>query len=95
MKDLIEITKSILETKGIDFTEFTADEIQMIEVIIKATAEALSQPPVSGSYSFVCQGCKCKVPNDFSIKTDGYCYLCDPNVTLEECLQDEYPKSWR
>lgn len=48
-----------------------------------------------GSSSFVCQGCKCEVPNDFSVKTDGYCYLCDPKVTLEECLQDEYPKSWR
>jgi hypothetical protein len=53
------------------------------------------KPPVSGSSSFVCQGCKCEVPNDFSVKTDGYCYLCDPEVTLDECLQDEYPKSWR
>jgi hypothetical protein len=44
--------------------------------------------------TFVCQGCRCKVPNDFSVKTNGYCYLCDPEVTLEECLQDEYPKSW-
>lgn len=49
----------------------------------------------SGSSSFVCQGCKCEVPNEFSVKTDGYCYLCDPKVTLEECLQDGCPEAWR
>jgi hypothetical protein len=53
------------------------------------------KPPVSGSSSFICKGCKCEVPNNFSVKTDEYCYLCDTEVTLDECLQDEYPKSWR
>ncbi len=36
--------------------------------------------------SFICQGCQNEVSADYSIKTQGYCYLCDPNVQLEELL---------
>ena len=36
--------------------------------------------------SFICKGCQCEVPNDYKLKTDGYCSLCDPNVTLNELL---------
>ena len=37
--------------------------------------------------SFVCQGCGHELINDFCMKTGGYCYLCDPNITLEELLK--------
>ena len=37
---------------------------------------------------FICQGCKHELPIDFNVRTEGFCYLCDPNITLEECLSD-------
>ena len=45
--------------------------------------------------SFVCKKCNHELPKTFSVKTDQYCYLCDPKVTLEECLQKDYPKTWK
>lgn len=38
---------------------------------------------------FICQGCKHELPMDFNLRTEGFCYLCDPNITLAECLSDE------
>lgn len=38
---------------------------------------------------FKCQGCGCEVPMSFSLRTDGYCYLCDPNITVQELLSDK------
>ena len=37
--------------------------------------------------TFVCQGCKHELELKFSIKTQGWCYLCDPNISLEELLE--------
>lgn len=45
--------------------------------------------------SFTCKGCGHKLPSDFSVKQPEYCYLCDPDVTLAECLQDGKPDTWR
>ena len=45
--------------------------------------------------SFNCKGCGHDLPLDYSVKTDDYCYLCDPAITLEECLQDVKPDSWK
>ena len=50
---------------------------------------------IVGSASFVCKNCNHELPKTFSVKTDQYCYLCDPKVTLEECLQKDYPKTWK
>jgi len=38
---------------------------------------------------FICQGCKHELSMDFNLRTEGFCYLCDPNITLAECLSDE------
>lgn len=38
--------------------------------------------------SFVCQGCKCDLDEIYSLRTKSFCYLCDPNITLEELLSD-------
>jgi hypothetical protein len=38
------------------------------------------------SSSFFCKGCGHELDISFSIRTIGFCYLCDPNVTLEELL---------
>jgi hypothetical protein len=38
---------------------------------------------------FTCQGCNCELAEDYSLRTKGYCYLCDPNITLEELLSDK------
>ena len=61
----------------------------------KAYSEPLQQYSVVGSASFVCKNCNHELPKTFSVKTDQYCYLCDPKVTLEECLQKDYPKTWK
>ena len=65
----------------------------------KTSKKALSEPScktdVVGSASFVCKNCNHELPKTFSVKTDQYCYLCDPKVTLEECLQKDYPKTWK
>ena len=39
--------------------------------------------------AFTCIGCKHELPVEFQIRTAGYCYLCDPNVTVSELLSDE------
>ena len=38
---------------------------------------------------FTCQACNHHLPIEFNVRTEGLCYLCDPNITLEECLSDE------
>lgn len=38
---------------------------------------------------FICQGCKHELQMDFNLRTEGFCYLCDPNITLAECLSDQ------
>lgn len=35
---------------------------------------------------FTCQSCEHELPIEFQMKTEGYCYLCDPNITVEELL---------
>jgi len=37
---------------------------------------------------FKCKGCSCELTSDYSLRTKGYCYLCDTNITLEELLSD-------
>lgn len=39
--------------------------------------------PLAGfdSSYFTCKGCGHNLPNDFSVKSEEYCYLCDPEVT--------------
>lgn len=39
--------------------------------------------------TFICKGCNHELPMEFNLRTEGYCHLCDPNITLEECLSDE------
>lgn len=36
--------------------------------------------------TFICLGCQCEVPADYSFRTQNYCYLCDPAITLDELL---------
>ena len=38
---------------------------------------------------FICECCKHELPMDFNLRTERFCYLCDPNITLAECLSDE------
>lgn len=46
--------------------------------------KAESQPD-----SFVCKGCNHILDNVYVMRTEGWCYMCDPHVTLEELLADE------
>lgn len=39
--------------------------------------------------TFICKSCQCICSVELCLRTDGFCYLCDPNITLEECLSDE------
>jgi len=46
--------------------------------------------PVKGCPGhFKCKGCSCELTADYSLRTEGWCYLCDPNITLEELLSDK------
>ena len=38
---------------------------------------------------FVCKGCACEVRAEYSLRTPGYCYLCDPAITIDELMSDE------
>jgi hypothetical protein len=38
---------------------------------------------------FTCKGCQCTISTDYIMRTDGWCYMCDPNITLEELLSDK------
>ena len=41
------------------------------------------------SDGFTCLGCNHHLPMEFNVRTENFCYLCDPNITLEECLSDK------
>jgi hypothetical protein len=36
--------------------------------------------------TFKCKGCGHELPENFQMKTKGYCYMCDPEVTVKELL---------
>lgn len=38
---------------------------------------------------FTCQACNHYLDNEFNMRTEGFCYLCDPNITIEELLSDD------
>lgn len=38
---------------------------------------------------FTCKGCNCQLEMTFQLRTEGFCYLCDPDITLEECLSEK------
>jgi predicted RNA-binding Zn-ribbon protein involved in translation (DUF1610 family) len=38
--------------------------------------------------SFICQGCGQELNVVFQMRTMDFCYICDPNVTVEELLND-------
>ena len=37
--------------------------------------------------TFKCKSCGNELPVNFQMRTEGYCYLCDPKVTVEELLK--------
>ena len=37
--------------------------------------------------SFKCKGCEHELPFNYSMKNPEYCYLCDPEVTIDELLK--------
>lgn len=36
--------------------------------------------------SFICQGCNIECYEGYCLKTVGFCYLCDPNIPLQDLL---------
>ncbi len=36
--------------------------------------------------TFICKSCNHELPAAYIMLTPGYCYMCDPNVSLEELL---------
>jgi len=42
-----------------------------------------------GGKTFKCKGCGHQLTEEFCMRTPEYCYMCDPNVTVEELLSDE------
>lgn len=39
--------------------------------------------------TFTCQGCLHELPLSYSLRTEGYCYYCDPNISLLELISPE------
>ena len=54
--------------------------------IIERIKEEESQIKRPDKGHFICLQCKCQVPEDYCLKTEGYCHLCDPNITTDELL---------
>lgn len=53
----------------------------------KAKLEGLKDEDLEPA--FECHGCgHVFLPDVCSLRTDGYCYLCDPNITVDELLSD-------
>lgn len=79
-----------------DFPAWTCWIVYPLTLIIIATMDKvheffnkqlLDKPrPVN---SFTCKGCGHNLPMEFNVRTENYCYLCDPKVTLNECLSKE------
>lgn len=75
----IEFVKSQLDARGKKY-KIVPVKLQLQEKPVeKETTENL----------FICNGCNHLLDTVFIMKTPGYCYMCDPNVTLEELLSDE------
>ncbi len=60
-----------------------------MEEITHTTETAIDANTVLTPDFFVCQGCKHELPTAFCMRTEGYCYLCDPNIDVNELLNDE------
>ena len=43
---------------------------------------------MSKEESFVCKGCGHSLTMDYKLRTECYCYLCDPNISLTELLSN-------
>ena len=41
------------------------------------------------SLEFYCAGCGHQLVRSYQLRTQDYCYLCDPNITVVELLSDE------
>lgn len=62
------------------------------KVIKWAITRLQSQRPTPKLGQFQCVECKNVLPADFQMKTKGYCYLCDPGMSVKELIaadQDE------
>ncbi len=42
-----------------------------------------------GNKDFKCQGCGHELESKMCMRTPNYCYLCDPNITVDELLSDK------
>jgi hypothetical protein len=36
--------------------------------------------------TFTCKGCGHDLPTEFSLKTKDFCYLCDPDISIDELI---------
>jgi hypothetical protein len=74
--------------KKVEKCSFAGTEAeQSTNVDVSSVSQPNAKPNVSSS--FVCGGCGHTLDLSFSLRTKGYCYLCDPNITLEELLSEE------
>ena len=64
-------------------------QYHMRKISSNEIAKALDEYTYSITDVFKCRACNQELPIAFNVITEGFCFLCDPNVTLEECLSDE------
>ncbi len=39
--------------------------------------------------TFTCRQCQCELPTKVQLRTEDYCYLCDPAISVDELLATE------
>lgn len=68
-----------------------SDKVEAIQLYIKKNKSLMLNllAQTESELTFTCQACKHELPLDFSMRTEGFCYLCDPNITVDELLSDE------
>jgi hypothetical protein len=73
-----------------------ADLKEMRETLAEVTPQSPMLPDLPPEMKlhdrkkvFVCSACNHELPISYSIKTENYCYMCDPNVTIEELLYEK------
>lgn len=52
----------------------------------------MNQSEPTSEPSFTCKSCGHELDATFCMRTPGYCYMCDPAITLEELLKED-PKT--
>lgn len=94
-----KITVEYICENMIDLEDFERDFKNDPMTAYKAMSDDFKDSPTNFSekekvvkvelLTFKCKGCGHELPGNFQMRTEGYCYLCDPKVTVDELLNQK------